>query len=79
MTSKELQLIKIAHLLSNPWIAFALAVLAIWVIVWKGTALWKASQKGELAWFIILLVLNTLGILEILYIFWLNKYSLKKK
>jgi len=41
----------------------------IWTIPWKGLALWKAAKKGDLVWFIVLLVINTLGILEIIYIF----------
>jgi hypothetical protein len=49
---------------------FALFGLAIiWSLVWKGLALWRAAQKNNHAWFIILLVVNTLGILEILYLY----------
>jgi hypothetical protein len=40
-----------------------------WVIVWKGLALWKAAQQDSKPWFIVLLMVNTLGILEILYIY----------
>ena len=40
-----------------------------WTLPWKGVALWKASQLKQKWWFIALLVINTLGILEILYIF----------
>lgn len=52
--------------------AMALAVfipLIIWTLIWKGLALWKAARLGDRNWFIIMLVLNTAGILEILYIF----------
>ena len=41
--------------------------LFAWSIVWKGLALWKAAQKGSKPWFVVFLVVNTLGILEILY------------
>ncbi|MDE2099833.1 MAG: hypothetical protein KGL39_21450 [Patescibacteria group bacterium] len=44
-------------------------ILILWVLPWKGVALWKAARKNDLWWFIVLLVLNTVGILEILYIF----------
>ncbi len=44
-------------------------VLVIWSLVWKGLALWKAARLGAKSWFIIMLVLNTVGVLEILYIF----------
>ncbi len=44
-------------------------LLFAWVFVWKGLALWKASRLGAKWWFIALLVINTVGILEILYIY----------
>jgi len=56
-----------------------LAVIAVWSLVWKGLALWKSSKKNNLIWFIILLVVNTVGILEILYIFVFSKISFKGK
>jgi hypothetical protein len=43
--------------------------LAVWVLPWKGVALWKAASAKNKVWFIILLIINTLGILEIIYIF----------
>ena len=45
------------------------AIIAIWSIPWKCVALWKAARNGSLAWFIVLSIVNTVGILEILYIF----------
>lgn len=45
----------------------------VWSVCWKGVALWRAGRKNQLVWFIALLVLNTLGILEILYIFVFSK------
>jgi len=48
----------------------------IWSIVWKGLALWKSAGKKQLLWFVLLLIINTSGLLEILYIFFLNKWDL---
>ncbi|MBI2594737.1 MAG: hypothetical protein HYW38_00535 [Candidatus Colwellbacteria bacterium] len=48
-------------------------VLIIWSVYWKGMALWKAARKGDRNWFIVLLVVNTIGILEILYIYVFSK------
>jgi hypothetical protein len=42
--------------------------LAIWEIVWKLIALWKAGRNNHLAWFICLALINTAGILPIVYI-----------
>ncbi|MDP2642097.1 MAG: DUF5652 family protein [bacterium] len=41
----------------------------IWALVWKGFALWKAAGLRQKYWFIIILIVNTLGILEIIYLF----------
>ncbi|MFH1307635.1 MAG: DUF5652 family protein [archaeon] len=49
--------------------ALALVLIIIWSIIWKAIALWKSARRNHLVWFILLLVINTLGILEILYIF----------
>jgi len=56
----------ITSILNNYWI---LVPLIIWTLVWKGIALWKSARRNEMIWFVVLLVLNTLGILEIIYIF----------
>ncbi len=38
----------------------------VWSMVWKGIALWRAGRNAHLAWFIVLFIVNTLGILEII-------------
>ncbi len=43
--------------------------LFAWAVVWKGFALWKSARLGQKWWFIAFLVVNTLGILEILYLY----------
>lgn len=48
-------------------------VVAIWSVAWKGLALWKAARLTHKGWFITLLILNTAGILEIIYIFAIAK------
>jgi len=50
-----------------------LYVLSLWSLVWKGLALWRASKQSQRNWFIVLLVLNTVGILEIVYLFRFSK------
>jgi len=47
--------------------------LIFWSIIWKGIALWKSARRSQKWWFIVLLVVNTLGILEIIYIFLVAK------
>ncbi len=43
--------------------------LLLWEIIWKGFALWRAGRKNQPAWFFLLFVLNTAGILPIVYLF----------
>ena len=50
-----------------------LAILLVWTIVWKGWALWRAARQEDKAWFIVILILNTIGILEMFYIFVFSK------
>ncbi len=64
-------------LLENPLL---LILLTAWIIVWKGMALWKASRLSHKWWFIIILVANTIGILEIIYIYFVaRKYTVEEK
>jgi hypothetical protein len=54
----------------SPEVALAvLSIIGIWSLVWKGLALWKSAGKQQPIWFIALLIINTAGVLEILYIF----------
>jgi len=57
-------------LMQNQWLLY-LAVL--WTLPWKGVALWRASRNSHKKWFIALLIINTLAILEIVYIFFFSK------
>jgi len=55
-----------------------LAIAQIWSLIWKGLALWKSAKKHQPIWFVVLLVMNTLGILEILYIFLFSEMKKEK-
>ncbi|MDR3519727.1 MAG: DUF5652 family protein [Candidatus Pacebacteria bacterium] len=50
-------------------LSLILLLLAIWTIPWKAYALWLAVKRNQKIWFIIILILNTVGILEIFYVF----------
>lgn len=56
-----------------------LILALVWTLPWKGVALWRAARNGHLIWFIALLLINTLGILEILYIFVFGKSKTETK
>jgi len=56
-----------------PWI---IPLVLAWSLPWKAWALWRAAHREQKYWFIALLLVNTLGILEILYLFVFSKKSL---
>jgi len=54
--------------------------IIIWELIWKGIALWKSAQNSQKAWFIVILIVNTIGLLSIIYIlFFQNKKNEKNK
>lgn len=53
-------------------VAPAIAV-GVWSLIWKGFALYRAGSNRSPKWFVALLLLNTAGILEILYLFVFGK------
>jgi len=48
-------------------------LIVIWSVIWKGFALWKAGNKKQKFWFIALFIINTFGILDILYLYLFSK------
>lgn len=48
----------------------------LWSLMWKGLALWRAARLQQKNWFIAILILNTLGLLEIIYLFRFAKHPL---
>lgn len=53
---------------SSAWFAIVVILVAAWVTVWKGLALWKAAGLKQKFWFIFFLIVNTMGIGEIIYL-----------
>jgi hypothetical protein len=50
-------------------------IAVLWTIVLKGYSLWYAAHANQKWWFIAILVINTLGILEIVYLIWYRPKS----
>jgi hypothetical protein len=51
------------------WAPVFFIPIVLWVLFWKGLALWHSGRRGDSWWFVILLVVNTVGILEMVYLF----------
>lgn len=56
-----------------------LVIITIWDTIWKLIALWKASRNNSITWFIILFLVNSVGILPIVYIYFFSKKKEKAK
>jgi hypothetical protein len=52
--------------------AATICLLVMWELVWKGIALWRAAKNHHKVWFVFILILNTVGVLPIVYLL-LNK------
>ena len=48
-------------------------LLIAWSLVWKGIALWHSARNKQLVWYIALFIINTAGILEIIYLIFFKK------
>jgi len=52
--------------------------ILIWTIAWEAVAAWKAARKGHLIWFVVFFVVNTIGILPIVYLAWFQDVDYNK-
>lgn len=55
-----------------------LVIIILWSLFWKGLALWHSARRGQYWWFAIMLVVNTAGILEIIYLFGIAKLKVSQ-
>ncbi len=56
-----------------------LYLVILWSLIWKGIALWKSARNKQVVWFIVLFVINTAGILPIVYLaFFQRKRKIKQ-
>ncbi|MCH2472796.1 MAG: DUF5652 family protein [Gammaproteobacteria bacterium] len=60
-------------MLEPPLLYYWVIPLIIWSACWKLVALWKAARNRQLAWFIVLAIFNTAGMLPILYIYFYQR------
>jgi hypothetical protein len=58
------------------WIAtheLLFVLIVLWSLFWAGLALWHSAKRGQFLWFFVFLVVHTLGVLEIIYLFGILK------
>ncbi|OGM93055.1 methionine--tRNA ligase subunit beta [Candidatus Wolfebacteria bacterium RIFOXYB2_FULL_49_7] len=62
----EIQFYILAFIITHP---FAFMLLVAWSFLAKGAALLRAFERKEKGWFVALLLINTVGILEVFYLY----------
>lgn len=65
--------------MSNGWFGWGFIPVAIWSLAWSGLALWNAAKRGQKWWFVLFLLVHTMGILEIIYLMFVVHAFDKKK
>jgi hypothetical protein len=64
---------EINRFMESPLGIAALSLIVVWGLVWKGFALYRAGKLSQPGWFVALFLINTLGLLEILYLAFFSK------
>lgn len=57
----------------HPEAVAPVVAIGVWGLIWKAFALYRAGSNRSPGWFVALLLLNTVGILEMLYLFVFGK------
>ena len=59
-----------------------IVIITLWDFFWKAWGLWVSAQRKEKIWFALILIINSAGILPIIYLWlrlWRKKVSDKKR
>ena len=51
-----------------PELMAVIIVVTIWSSIWKAIAMWKSARNNQIVWFVCVLIFNTVGLLEIIYL-----------
>jgi len=54
--------------MENTLIIVFVIILFVWALFWKGYSVWTSARMGHKRWFIALIIFNTFGILDIIYL-----------
>ena len=60
-------------MLEPPLLYYWMIPLIIWSITWKAIDIWKAARNRQLGWFLVLFIINSAGLLPILYIYYYQR------
>lgn len=57
----------------EPPVRGLIAAAVAWNLAWKGASLWRAARNGQKRWFTTLLLSNSMGLLDAVYIFGVDR------
>ena len=63
----------------TPGMLIGFYILLVWTIIWEGIALWKSGRNNQIVWFVVMFILNTAGILPIIYLLFFQKKTFMQK
>ena len=67
----------------NPWLLSVIILITLWKLIWYGLAIYRSIELKQKSWFVVLFVcaflLNDLGLLPILYLYFNKPVKSKKK
>jgi len=49
-----------------------LFAVVLWSYLWKCFAFWKAAQRNQVGWYVIIALAPPFGIVEMIYTFWIS-------
>jgi len=58
---------------NNQFLSMLFFPLMIWSLIIKGIALWKSARNEHKYWFVAILIVNSVGILELIYLLFFQK------
>ena len=50
------------------WILALIILITIVDLILRGMALWRSARAGQSVWFVVMLIVNTAGILPVIYL-----------
>ncbi len=63
--------------LTNDQLAL-LVLVEVWDLIWKSFALWRAARNKDVFWFVLLILINSAGLLPAFYLFYISKTPPKR-
>lgn len=61
------------------WKTFWIILAIAWSLPWKSWGLWRAARNKQKIWFTAMIIIQSIGILPILYLFFFQKNKNNKK